>query len=164
MRGKNSCSPAWRKRMEFEDLLMLEKKLVLSDGAITIMNTRWAMLPEKFLSVIPDNKHPKELYEAGKEGGCEMASQIRKSQGLDCGQTADFFMRALSEFGWGNMHAESIEAEKKQAIVRPERTGNPLLCGIISGIFKAAFREDVDARESEGRIVVKKWDSQANSS
>ncbi len=143
--------------MEFEDALMLEKKLVLSGSRITLMNTRWAIISAKFLSTISSPRYWKEVYAAGKDGGYETAIQIKKEQQMDPKKLVDFFISAWSEFGWGIAKLEGMDLEKKQASLQfTETIGGPLLCGTIAGVFKAAFGEDVDAEESHGRFLVKK--------
>lgn len=142
--------------MELEDALMLEKKLVLKDNRITLMGTRWAILPVRFLPAISNPAYAKEVYEAGKEGGCETALRIGKEEGMDGRKLSDFFISALPEFGWGNIEAGEIDHQKRQATLHTETEPSPLLLGVLAGVFKAAFGEDVDAEETAERTVTVK--------
>lgn len=142
--------------MELEDALMLEKKLVLKDNRITLMGTRWAILPVRFIGAISNPAHAKGVYEAGKEGGYETATRIGEEEGMEGPALAEFLISALPEFGWGNIEKTGIDAAKKQATLHLE-TGNPLLRGMLAGMFKAAFGEDVDAEETaDGTLAIKK--------
>jgi predicted hydrocarbon binding protein len=151
----------------FEEL-MLAKQLSFKEGEISLLDQRIVMFPSNFLALytekIKDKRElVKELYECAKDSVREsFGPSVGKAYGFSVLDYTNWFVSILNMSGWGNVHWEENEWEKKRGVIKIEhspiakylkgKVSSPcdhIMRGFMAGGGASAFDLDIDTIEVE---------------
>ncbi|MDE1851359.1 MAG: 4-vinyl reductase [Candidatus Micrarchaeota archaeon] len=155
--------------MNFFEMLIMSRKMAFQDGTVTLYGENVLIFPApsiiKYICLTgTDPKNAKELYHMAKESILERRGNINSTGNSEA--DVSWVIDTVNLYGLGKLHYQETAGTAPAGIIIVENSpfsnspdcmvGAPMdhiLRGILAGMASAVFNKELEAVETECRVV-----------